>query len=104
MMRVSRLASAGLPILAALGMLCLATPAWPADAAQWPDYKLSADIDPATHRLSGVAEVTLPAAMAGQPVEFVLAANFSITASNPPVEKLPCYAFSKVFAVINGTF
>jgi ferredoxin len=53
-----------------------------ADAAQWPDYKLSADIDPATHRLSGVAEVTLPAAMAGQSVEFVLAANFSITASN----------------------
>jgi hypothetical protein len=103
MMRVSRLASAGLPILAALGTLCLATPAWPADAAQWPDYKLSADIDPATHRLSGVAEVTLPAAMAGQSVEFVLAANFSITASNPAVQQLPGDAGSRVFAGINGT-
>ena len=41
--------------------------------------------------------------MAGQPVEFVLAANFSITASNPPVEKLPGDASSKVFAGINGT-
>jgi aminopeptidase N len=103
MMRVAKLASAGLPILAAISILCLATPAWPAEAAQWPHYKLGANIDPATHRLSGVAEVTLPAAMAGQSVEFVLAANFSISASNPPVEKLPGDASSKVFAGINGT-
>ena len=87
MMRVAKLASAGLPILAAISILCLATPAWPAEAAQWPHYKLGANIDPATHRLSGVAEVTLPAAMAGQSGEFVLAANFSISASNPPAEK-----------------
>jgi hypothetical protein len=103
MMRVAKLASAGFRILAVTGILGLAIPAWSTEAAQWPHYKLGADIDPATHRLSGTAEVTLPAAMAGQSVEFVLAANFAITASNPPVEMLPGDAGSKVFAGINGT-
>lgn len=102
-MRVAKLSKAGFPVLIALGTLCLAAPAQSAEPAKWPDYKLSARIDPATHRLSSVAEVTLPAALAGQSVEFVLAANFAITASNPPVEKLPDDASSKVFAGINGT-
>jgi hypothetical protein len=103
MMRVSTLYRAGFPALVALGILCLAAPAQSADPAQWPDYRLSASIDPATHRLSSVAEVALPAQLAGQPVEFVLAANFEITASNPAVEKLPAEAGARAFAGINGT-
>lgn len=103
MMRVSKLASTGLPTLAALLGLGLATPAWPADAAQWPAYQLKATIDPATHRLSSVAEVTLPTALAGQSLEFVLAANFAITAAQPAVEKLPADAGDRVFSGINGT-
>jgi hypothetical protein len=89
--------------MVALGSLYLAAPAQSAEPAQWPDYKLSASIDPATHRLSSVAEVALPATLAGQSVEFVLAANFKITASKPAVEKLPADASSKVFSGINGT-
>ncbi|MEZ5563306.1 MAG: M20/M25/M40 family metallo-hydrolase [Gammaproteobacteria bacterium] len=83
--------------------LGLGTPARSAETAQWPAYKLSARIDPATHRLSSVAEVTLPAAAAGQQIEFVLAANFAITASRPAVEKLPADAGNRVFSGINGT-
>lgn len=103
MMRVFKLSKAAFPSLIALGTLLLAAPAQSADSAQWPAYKLSASIDPATHRLSSVAEVTLPAKLAGQPIEFVLAANFKISASNPAVEKLPAEAATQAFAGINGT-
>ncbi|MCL4790825.1 MAG: hypothetical protein KJ040_02100, partial [Gammaproteobacteria bacterium] len=103
MKRVSRLYSAALPALIAVTALGLGTPARSAETAQWPAYKLSARIDPATHRLSSVAEVTLPAEAAGQQIEFVLAANFAITASRPAVEKLPADAGNRVFSGINGT-
>ncbi len=86
--------------LASLALLL----AWQAlPAADWPDYQLAATIDPPGHRLQTVAEVTLPAARAGQAVEFVLGANFTISASSPPVDKLPARAGDDVFAGINGT-
>lgn len=103
MMRVGNLSNTAFSALIALGVLCIAAPAWSAEPAQWPAYQLRATIDPETHRLSSVAEVTLPAALAGQSVEFVLAANFEITASKPAVEKLPADASAKVFSGINGT-
>ena len=102
-MRVTERSRAAFQVLIAVGALCITAPAQSAGPAPWPDYKLKASIDPATHRLSSIAEVTLPAALAGQTVEFVLAANFGITASNPPVEKLPGDASDKVFSGINGT-
>jgi len=84
---------AGSPALTVLSLLYLLNPAL-AQAAR---------IDPATHRLSTTAEISLPAALAGQPVEFVLGANFEITASQPAVTKLPAEAGAAVFAGINGT-
>ena len=77
--------------------------AGPAAAAVWPAYKLTATIDPPSHRLTTVAEVTLPAAMAGKTIDFVLGANFQLTASSPEVEKLPAEAGARAFAGINGT-
>jgi hypothetical protein len=74
-----------------------------AAAPEWPAYQLTATIDPPTHRLTTAAEITLPAAMAGQTVEFVLGANFQVTASRPALEKLAADASAKAFAGINGT-
>ncbi len=102
-MRATELSRAVFQALIALGTLCIAIPAQSAGPAQWPDYKLTVTIDPATHRLSNIAEVTLPTTLAGQTVDFVLAANFEISASNPPVEKLPGDASDKAFSGINGT-
>jgi hypothetical protein len=70
---------------------------------EWPAYQLTSTIDPATHRLTTAAEVTLPAAMAGRTVEFVLGANFQVTASAPKAARLPAAASAKAFAGINGT-
>ncbi|WKZ12419.1 MAG: M20/M25/M40 family metallo-hydrolase [Gammaproteobacteria bacterium] len=81
--------------------VALAAPAFAAN--EWPNYALDLTIDPATHRLTTVAEVTLPDGHAGDVVEFILGANFEITASSLPVEKLPAEAGAKVFAGINGT-
>ena len=94
------------PLLAVvLWSLAASAPAatGPAATTDWPAYKLTATIDPPTHRLTTVAEVTLPAAMAGNTVEFVLGANFQVTASNPRVEKLPAEAGARAFSGINGT-
>ncbi len=93
------------PVLAALLIWSLAAPAATpaATPAEWPAYQLTSTIDPPTHRLTTVAEVTLPAAMAGRTVDFVLGANFQVTASEPPVEKLAADASAKAFAGINGT-
>ncbi len=106
---LSRASQAGLPLLAALIFASLAAPAQAQAQAQapaqaeWPAYQLNSTIDPATHRLTTVAEVTLPAGLAGQQIEFVLGANFQVTASNPTVEQLPTEAGAKAFAGINGT-
>jgi len=75
----------------------------PATTPEWPNYQLTATIDPPTHRLTTVAEITLPEAMAGKPVEFVLGANFAVTGSQPAVVKLPAGESAKAFAGINGT-
>jgi hypothetical protein len=100
------------PVLAALALSSLAASlavptaraAAPATATtEWPAYQLTSTIDPASHRLTTVAEVTLPAALAGRTVEFVLGANFQVTASKPKVEKLAAEASAKAFAGINGT-
>jgi hypothetical protein len=94
------------PLLAVvLWSLAASAPAatGPAATTDWPAYKLTATIDPPTHRLTTVAEVTLPAAMAGKPIEFVLGANFKVTASRPKVEKLPAEAGASAFGGINGT-
>jgi hypothetical protein len=101
--------NAGLPALTVLGLLCVANPVLaqapaPAEAeAQWPAYQLTARIDPATHRLTTTAQISLPAGLAGQTVEFVLGGNFEVTASKPAVTKLPAEAGATVFAGINGT-
>lgn len=87
----------------ACATLILASLATPGLTAEWPAYQLTATIDPPTHRLTTAAEVTLPAAMAGRTVEFVLGANFQVTASKPTAEKLPADASAKAFAGINGT-
>ncbi len=100
-----------LPVFAAVVLWSLAAPV-PATAqapaaapapAEWPAYQLTSTIDPATHRLTTAAGITLPAAMAGKTVEFVLGANFQVTGSTPTVEKLPADASAKAFAGINGT-
>ncbi|MEO7385824.1 MAG: M20/M25/M40 family metallo-hydrolase [Gammaproteobacteria bacterium] len=93
------------PVLAALLVWNLAAcaAATTASTTEWPAYQLTATIDPPRHRLTTVAEVTLPASMAGKHVEFVLGANFQVTASKPAVEKLPAEAGAKAFAGINGT-
>ena len=70
---------------ALLATVLAAGPALGAPAAEWPSYKLQATIDPPTHRLKMDAEVTLPEAQAGKPVDFVLGANFKVTASSPAV-------------------
>ncbi len=75
----------------------------PAATTEWPAYKLTTTIDPPTHRLTTVAEVTLPAGMAGRSVEFVLGGNFQVTGSRPEVEKLASDASARAFAGINGT-
>ena len=94
------------PLLAVV-LSCLAASApaatGPGAPAEWPAYKLTATIDPPTHRLTTVAEITLPTAMAGKPIEFVLGANFQVTASRPRVEKLPADAGARAFGGINGT-
>jgi hypothetical protein len=88
---------------ARLPALALAAGAATASAAEWPDYRLTATIDPPAHRLQMVAEVALPAELAGRSVEFVLGANFEITAATPGVEKLPAEAGARAFAGINGS-
>ncbi len=72
-------------------------------AAQWPDYRIAATIDPATHRLAADVTVTVPAAAAGQALEFVLAGNFAVDRSSPALEKLPAAAGDEAFSGINGT-
>ncbi len=94
--------NAGLPTLTVLGLLSLAVPAAGAPT-EWPAYTLTSTIDPASHRLSTTAEISLPTALAGQTVEFVLGANFRITASKPAATKLPAADGATVFAGINGT-
>ena len=93
--------AARFPTFAALVLWSLASAAAP---IEWPAYKLTATIDPPTHRLTTVAEVTLPAAMAGKMVEFVLGANFQITASRPTAEKLPVEASASAFAGRTGSW
>jgi len=88
-------------VLATLAAWSLAAPA--ATTADWPDYRLASTIDPATHRLTTTAEVTVPAAQAGKAVEFVLGANFKVATSKPQVTRLPDAAGRQVFAGINGT-
>ena len=88
---------------AVLAAIVLAAPAVGAAGATWPSYRLQATIDPPTHRLRISADVSLPEAQSGQPVEFVLGANFKVTASNPAVETLEGDAGDKAFAGINGT-
>lgn len=103
MASISRASQARFPVLAALIFSCLVAPAQAQTPAEWPAYQLITTIDPPTHRLTTIAEIKLPAALAGQPVEFVLGANFEVTSSDPQVEKLPADASAKVFAGINGT-
>ncbi|MBL8201039.1 MAG: M20/M25/M40 family metallo-hydrolase [Chromatiales bacterium] len=96
------------PVVAAAAFWALAIPGLvtaqaAATSPEWPAYRLTATIDPPAHRLTTAAEITLPAAMAGRTVEFVLGANFQVTASKPKVEKLPADASAKAFAGINGT-
>lgn len=74
-----------------------------AQAAQWPDYRIAATIDPAMHRLAADVTVTVPAAAAGQTLEFVLAGNLAVDRSSPAVEKLPAAAGDEAFSGINGT-
>jgi len=95
--------NAGFAALAASSILLLANQALGQALARWPAYQLTARIDPATHRLTNAAEISLPAGLAGQTVEFVLGGNFEITASDPAVKKLPAEASGAVFAGINGT-
>ncbi|MCC7257985.1 MAG: M20/M25/M40 family metallo-hydrolase [Gammaproteobacteria bacterium] len=85
--------------LAALALLAAGS----ASGADWPEYRLQASIDPAGHGLKVAADVVLPPGLAGQPVEFVLGANFTIAASSLPVTKLPAEAGDEAFAGINGT-
>jgi len=73
----------------------------PASAA--PDYGLTLTLDPPGHGLTTQAEVRLDPQRAGATIEFVLAANFRISASSAPVEKLPESNDDAAFAGINGT-
>ena len=90
-------------VLALLAAVAPATAAWPAVPAQWPDYQITAVIDPAGHRLEADVTVTVPVAAAGQPVEFVLAANLPVGKSSLPLEKLPAAAGDEAFSGINGS-
>ena len=84
-------------LLAALLLLPFA-----ATAAEWPHYEIAATIDPATHRLDVVADVSLPPSLAGRTVEFVLGANFTVSSSASKVSKLPADRGAAAFAGING--
>ncbi len=86
-------------VLVLLGLAAAGT----AGAADWPDYQLRAVIEPASHRLQVDAGVTLPPALAGQEIEFVLGGNFTLTASSPAATKLPAQAGDEAFSGINGT-
>ncbi len=87
-------------LAAALPCMVLAAPL---AAEEWPLYRLDATIDPATHRLTTAADITLPKALAGQAIEFVLNADLTITAAEPAVERLPDDVGVRVFDGINGT-
>ena len=95
-LQLAALALTGLPLAA----LPLAAPA--AGGDEWPHYQFQLTIDPPTHRLQAITEVTLPPALAGQTVEFLLGENFRVTGSKPAPEKL-ADAGSDSFAGINGT-
>jgi aminopeptidase N len=84
------------------GLLLAALAALPASASNdLPHYRLSLEIDPARQYLHTNAEVELPAALAGQTIEFLLTSKLEIVASEPEVELLPG-AGSTGFRGING--
>jgi len=67
-----------------------------------PRYRLEAAITPAQHSLDVRASIELPASMAGQAVEFLLAAPLQITASEPAAQPLAAGAGAG-FSGINGS-
>ena len=71
-------------------------------AADLPRYRLDAAIDPAARTLDVQATLELPAAMAGQAVEFLLAKPLQVVESEPAVQPLAADAGSG-FVGINGS-
>lgn len=83
-------------------LLLTALAALPASAAgELPHYRLSLEIDPVRQHLHANTEVELPAALAGQTIEFLLSGKLSIVESQPAVEMLPG-AGATGFRGING--
>ncbi len=67
-----------------------------------PRYLLDATLDPTAHTLDTRATMEFPAAMAGQSIEFLLAAPLQVIESEPAVERLEADA-GKGFMGINGS-
>lgn len=92
------------PLLAAprAALLLMALATLPVHAgSERPHYRLSLEIDPERQHLHANAEVELPAALAGQTIEFLLTSKLEIVASQPTVEALPG-AGATGFRGING--
>ncbi|MEZ5497787.1 MAG: M20/M25/M40 family metallo-hydrolase [Steroidobacteraceae bacterium] len=68
----------------------------------WPHIAIDATLAPASHEITVQATVTLPAAMAGQRVEFLLAEPLKIDSSRPRATALAA-ATTGGFSGINGS-
>ncbi|HPF26582.1 MAG TPA: M20/M25/M40 family metallo-hydrolase [Steroidobacteraceae bacterium] len=96
------LIAAALALAAGASGLCLTFAAAAADTPALPRYQLETNLDPTARTLDARATVELPAPMAGQAVEFLLAAPLEILASDPQIEKLPADSATG-FSGINGS-
>lgn len=91
-------------LLRALSLGCLACTALAATAAagEEPAYRLELTLDPAAQTLAAKVRLTVPAAQAGQAVEFLLAKPLQILESEPAAAFLP-FDRSQGFSGINGS-
>ncbi len=93
----------GLTLAAISASLVLAqAPAAPTAPAQIPRYALDAVIDPAARTLDTRATLDLPPSMAGQAIEFLLAAPLQVLESEPAVQRLAA-GEGRGFSGINGS-
>ena len=96
-----RQAASFLLVLAFLAVPAPGTRAQTADAPARVRHSLSVTLDPATHHLTAVDHLTLPAARRGAPAEFLLNATLTIGRSVPAVREVPIGDLTPFFG-ING--
>jgi hypothetical protein len=68
-------------------------------AGDLPRHEISGRIEPASHRLEVRDRITLPPALAGAGLEFVLNARLEIAGSDPPLERVPLGDTAPLFGI-----